>query len=238
MNMILNILKTIAMKMYIFFLNRSRTISIDYRSKIPITKLSQVISVKNVNYPIKIRNTSFQSLKISYGSKLFDCILIGKVIIGRFVSIAGPSTKIVGNINGIEIRSFTSIGSNVIIQETSHKYENASTYFINRHIIKDNNYNDEYSKGKIVIEEDCWIGSNSIILPGVIIGRGAIVGSGSVVTKSVPKYSIVGGNPAKIIRMRFNKKQIDYLENLEWWEWDVKTILNNKNIFLNSLKTE
>jgi acetyltransferase-like isoleucine patch superfamily enzyme len=60
----------------------------------------------------------------------------------------------------------------------------------------------ETSKSSIEIAEDVWIGANCVILPGVTIGRGAVIGAGSVVTKSVPAYSIYVGNPAKLLRMR------------------------------------
>lgn len=60
----------------------------------------------------------------------------------------------------------------------------------------------------IVIEGDNWIGANSIILKGVTIGRGSVVAAGAVVTKDIPRYSIVGGNPAKLIKMRFSDEQL------------------------------
>ena len=68
--------------------------------------------------------------------------------------------------------------------------------------------NNKGRKLKLVIEDDCWIGCGAIILTGVKIGRGAIIGAGSVVTKDVKPYSIVLGNPAKKIGMRFSKKEI------------------------------
>ena len=61
---------------------------------------------------------------------------------------------------------------------------------------------------KVVVEDDVWIGHGAIILSGVVIGRGSIVGVGAVVAQDVPRYSIVGGNPAKVIRMRFTDEQI------------------------------
>ena len=60
------------------------------------------------------------------------------------------------------------------------------------------------TKGPIVLEDDVWIGQDSIILSGVTIGRGSVIAAGSVVTKSVEPYSIVGGNPARLIRYRFD----------------------------------
>lgn len=60
----------------------------------------------------------------------------------------------------------------------------------------------------VIIEDDVWVGSRAIILKGITIGRGSIVGAGSVVTKSVPPYAIVGGVPARIIKMRFTEEEI------------------------------
>jgi len=80
------------------------------------------------------------------------------------------------------------------------------------------------SKGNTVIGNDVWIGFDVTIMPGVNIGDGAIIGSKSVVTKDVAPYSIVGGNPAKEIRKRFTEEQINYLLDLQWWNWPVDEI--------------
>jgi acetyltransferase-like isoleucine patch superfamily enzyme len=75
------------------------------------------------------------------------------------------------------------------------------------------------SKGDIYIENDVWIGANSTIMSGVKIDNGAIVAAGSTVTKYVPPYAVVAGNPAKIIKYRFNPKQVDSLLKISWWDW-------------------
>ena len=67
---------------------------------------------------------------------------------------------------------------------------------------------------------DSWLGNSALVLPGRVVGTGAVVGAGAVVTKDVPCYAIVAGNPAKVIRMRFPDPIIDRLLNLEWWDWD------------------
>lgn len=72
----------------------------------------------------------------------------------------------------------------------------------------------------INIGNDVWIGENAIILDGVTIGNGVIVGAGSVVTKDIPDYQIVGGNPAKLIRLRFEINNILALIKMQWWNWD------------------
>lgn len=79
-------------------------------------------------------------------------------------------------------------------------------------------------KGDTVIGNDVWIGQNSTILPGVHIGDGAIIGLGSVVASDVPAYTIAAGNPARIIRKRFDDELIDIMEKLQWWNLPVNEI--------------
>lgn len=79
-------------------------------------------------------------------------------------------------------------------------------------------------KGQIVIMNDCWIGRGTTILSGTTIGNGAVVAAKSVVTKDVPPYAIVGGNPARVIGYRFDEKQIEALQLIRWWNWSSEKI--------------
>ena len=83
------------------------------------------------------------------------------------------------------------------------------------------------NKRAIVIGNDVWMGANCIIFEGVTIGDGAIIGTGALVTKDVPAYSIVGGIPAKIIRKRFSEDIINELKILKWWDWPKQKIAQN-----------
>lgn len=74
-------------------------------------------------------------------------------------------------------------------------------------------------KGDTTVDNDVWIGRESVIMPGVHIGNGAIIAAHSVVTKDVPPYAIVGGNPAKLLRMRFDDEMIALLQRLQWWNF-------------------
>lgn len=86
------------------------------------------------------------------------------------------------------------------------------------------------NKGDITVGNDVWLGYRSVILAGVTIGDGAIVGAYSVVTKDVPPYTIVAGNPAKEIRRRFSDMEIERLLNLKWWDWPIEKISANVHL--------
>lgn len=80
------------------------------------------------------------------------------------------------------------------------------------------------SKGDVIIGNDVWLGSGAFILSGVTIGSGAIVGANATVTRDVPPYAIVAGNPAKLIRYRFAPDVIEKLLAVAWWDWDDASI--------------
>lgn len=80
------------------------------------------------------------------------------------------------------------------------------------------------SKGDTVIGHDVWIGYEALIMPGVKIGNGAIIAARSVVSHDVPAYGVVGGNPAKLIKKRFDEDTIVALQTLAWWNWPVEKI--------------
>lgn len=79
-------------------------------------------------------------------------------------------------------------------------------------------------KGDVVIGNDVWIGRNATILSGANIGNGAVIGAGAVVAGSPPPYSIVVGNPGKVIGYRFSEAQIDSLQRIAWWNWPTQLI--------------
>jgi len=89
-------------------------------------------------------------------------------------------------------------------------------------------------KGNTVIGNDVWIGYGATFMPGVDVGDGAIIASQSVVTRSVPPYTVVGGNPAKEIRQRFDETTIQALLDVRWWDWDIEKITRNLNAICGS----
>lgn len=80
------------------------------------------------------------------------------------------------------------------------------------------------TKGDVTIGNDVWIGYDSLILSGITIGNGAVIAARSIVTKDVPAYAIVGGNPSRVIRHRFSPTLIDDLQRIAWWDWPLEKI--------------
>lgn len=98
----------------------------------------------------------------------------------------------------------------------------------------------KFSGYKILIEDDVWIGNDVTIFSGVTIHTGAIIGTGAVVNKDIPAYGIAVGVPARVIKYRFNEKEIEFLKKFKWWDKDIKWIEENINLFndINSFMRE
>ncbi|CAM5286016.1 acetyltransferase [Kitasatospora aureofaciens] len=77
-------------------------------------------------------------------------------------------------------------------------------------------------RGDTVVGHDVWLGYRTTVMPGVRIGNGAIVAAGSVVTSDIPDYAIAGGNPAKVVRMRYEEDEVARLLAVAWWDWPVE----------------
>ena len=93
------------------------------------------------------------------------------------------------------------------------------------------------TKGDTVIGHDVWLGYRAAILPGVTIGHGAIVGAYSVVSKDVPPYNIVGGNPARLLRPRFEPPIVQRLLALQWWNWPIEKITRFAPLLTGDVRT-
>ncbi len=136
----------------------------------------------------------------------------------------------------LKIGSYCAIGADVKVILSNHDVTNICMQYT----FYRKNFNIALSENKkqiiTTIENDVWIGDNVVILPGVNIGTGAVIGAGAIVTKNVAPYSIIGGNPAKLIRKRFTDEQIHNLLLSKWWEWSDEEIQCNKEFFLKNDK--
>ncbi len=88
-------------------------------------------------------------------------------------------------------------------------------------------------KGDIVVGNDVWFGYDCLIKGGVKIGDGAIIAARAVVVKDVPPYAIVAGNPAQVVKMRFDHPTIQRLLNIAWWNWDIEKITRHLDLICN-----
>ena len=150
--------------------------------------------------------TSIQSTAFFYG----------RVKIGRFCIIAEPSR--IGACN----HPIHFLTTHHISYVSTVVWEHPDYAYIQSHNKRSPGY-DRFIEDKYacVIGNDVYIGTNAIILAGVTIGDGAVVGAGAVVTKDVPPYAVVAGNPAKIIKYRFTDDIIQKLLKLKWWNYDL-----------------
>lgn len=134
-----------------------------------------------------------------------------KLIIGKFCSLATGVRFIMNGanhyMNGFSTYPFDIFGSG---------WEKGAPAFC-----------DYPQKGDTIVGNDVWIGYQSVIMPGVKIGNGAIISSESLIVKDVPAYSLVGGNPAQVIRYRFDSSTIQVLEEISWWNWPIEVISDN-----------
>jgi len=155
--------------------------------------------------------------------------------IGRF-TYGDPKIEMWTNKYRLVIGNFCSIAKNVkIIVDGNHRTDWITTYPLGQFVEGvARNQGHPAGKGDMTIGSDVWIGRDALIVPGVQIGDGAVIAAGSVVTRDVRAYEIVGGNPAQHISSRFADDQIEALMNIRWWDWPMDKIKTNSRLLQSS----
>lgn len=196
---------------------------------------SKILEYKNKDKFLKIGYMSnATNCKFGMRNTIYNDVSLDNVNIGDFTYIAG-NTKI----SRTNIGKFCSIGPDCKIGLGKHPSKDfVSTHPIFFSTLKqaqitfaDKDYFEEFEN--IEIGNDVWIGAKVTVVDGVKIGHGVIIATGSVVTKDIPPYAIVGGVPAKIIKYRFENDEIEKLLELKWWEMDIEYIKDNFKKFHN-----
>ena len=181
---------------------------------------------KKIKYKSIINSKIHETSKVEAGSSFVNSRM------GKY-SFCGYDCEIL-NCN---IGSFCSIANGVVIGGEMHPLDWISmspVFYEGRDsLVKKFSMHKRAAIKQTIICHDVWIGQNAIIKQGITIGVGAVVGMGSIVTKDVEPYSIVAGNPAKIIRKRFDEKLISSLLKTKWWEYSEKDLQRYAQYFTN-----
>lgn len=151
--------------------------------------------------------------EFTYGKPLvFEWDEFTKLKVGKFCSISEDVVIFLGENHHID-------------WVTTYPFSAAQVRAIQSELINTKNISAQpLTKGDVIIGNDVWIGRSTTIMSGVKIGDGAVIGACSVVTKNIAPYEIVAGNPAKVIRKRFDEKTIEKLLKLKWWDWEIGKI--------------
>jgi acetyltransferase-like isoleucine patch superfamily enzyme len=152
------------------------------------------------------------------------------------------------DIHSADIGRFVSIANGVVIGGGRHPMEwvgMSPVFYRGRDSVKAKfSEHEREPVRRVRVGHDVWIGRSAIVLPGVDIGHGAVVGAGAVVTKSVPPYAIVAGNPARLIRHRFEPAVVQRLLASAWWDLDedhlraLGPLTQDVEAFLNQLEPQ
>jgi virginiamycin A acetyltransferase len=187
------------------------------------------------------KNRLHQSVKIAKNVDLSNCTVeenvsfahhasVNNTHIGRFTSI-GRFSKI----THADIGSFCAISWDLTINAIQHPLDHITVHafpYVPQYGLTDQRQD---MIKRVKIGHDVWIGANSVIMPGITIGNGAVIAAGAVVTKDVPDYAVVGGVPAKILKYRFDAEIIQVLSETQWWNLEFKIIKENIELFRKSI---
>jgi virginiamycin A acetyltransferase len=190
----------------------------DPSSVYPMPGFPQVVFLRNVITRPNIEVGDYSYYDDTDGAERFEIrnvlyhfdFIGDRLIIGKFVAVGR--------------------GARFIMNGANHAMEGLSTFPFN---IFGNGWETGFdpasavSRGDTFIGNDVWIGSEAVILPGVSIGNGAIIGACAVVGSDVPAYAVMIGNPARVIRVRFDPAAVAALNEIAWWDWPAERITRN-----------
>ena len=178
-----------------------------------------MIHIQGITYADSVRALTLDNAK-KQGFAI-GCIGVRSYVNGIIINMNEGNEVI-----NLQIGNYCSLGRNIgLYFNRNHDYKAVSTSAWLP--IRD----DFRRKGQILVGNDVWIGDNATLLASIKIGDGAVIGSGAVVTKDVPPYAVVTGNPGTVHRHRFSRQQIQKLMSIKWWNWPLKEVDQARGLF-------
>ncbi|MBN9069774.1 MAG: CatB-related O-acetyltransferase [Rhizobiales bacterium] len=135
-----------------------------------------------------------------------------RLVIGKFCAIAADTRFIMNGANH-DMRGFSTYPFGILGGDARAAWDDGSV--------------EAGFRGDTIVGNDVWFGTEAMVLPGVTIGDGAIVATRAVVSRDVPPYAIVAGNPARVVKMRFDEETVSRLLAVGWWHWPIDKIMRN-----------
>lgn len=185
-------------------------------------RLDRLHTKRFLNLALRLSSLNLGGVYLARGTRIYADVAIGQgTRINGAAVIKGHAT--------VRIGKFCAIGDNLkLITSNHYLHYLAVQNNVQRRIL---GMVPVGEKRGIKVGHDVWVGDSVIVLPGVEIGHGAVIGAGSIVTRSVDAYSVMAGNPASKVRMRFESEIIDLLLDLKWWDWSFTQMKERKDLF-------
>jgi virginiamycin A acetyltransferase len=184
--------------------------------------------------PYDIKEPKIYYVDVKKGDNPFPMMCIDKdtYIVGAKLETS-VDNHVIDGVHNLQIGKYSSLAEDILfLMDVDKDYKQVFMGAIST--FQGQDYKGEMNRrrrGQIIIQNDCWIANGVTIMGGVTIHNGAIIAAKSVITKDVPPYAIVAGNPAKVIKYRLDEKQIQLLQRIVWWDWSADKIKKNAELF-------
>jgi virginiamycin A acetyltransferase len=184
--------------------------------------------------PYTIKEPSFYSVDFANDQSPFSilCIDVDSYIVDAKIHTS-LDYHLTDGVHNLQIGKYSSLAEGIVfLMDVDKNYKQVCMGALSAFKEQNRDVNNKMKrKGQIIIQNECWIGNGVTLMGGVTIHNGAIIAAASVVTKDVPPYAIVAGNPARIVKYRFDEQQILDLQRIAWWNWSQDKIRSNAESF-------